>query len=207
MPSATTVHLIDDDEGVREALTILLTEAGYAVRSYKSGVEFLGAAAATSTGCIVSDRRMPGLDGLELQQRLKSKNNTLPLIFITGHGDVQMAVQAMREGARDFIEKPFDDSILVDAIANALKSARAAQLADVPIEVRERLASLTPREKEVLECLVLGKLNKTTAFELGMSVRTVEVHRAHIMQKMQARSLSELVRMVLSTQSPPRTGA
>jgi len=207
MPSATTVHLIDDDEGVREALTILLTEAGYAVRSYKSGVEFLGAAAATSTGCIVSDIRMPGLDGLELQQRLKSKNNTLPLIFITGHGDVQMAVQAMREGARDFIEKPFDDSILVDAIANALKSARAAQLADVPIEVRERLASLTPREKEVLECLVLGKLNKTTAFELGMSVRTVEVHRAHIMQKMQARSLSELVRMVLSTQSPPRTGA
>jgi two-component system response regulator FixJ len=194
------VHLIDDDEGVREALTILLTEAGFTVRSHKSGTDFLGVFPAIDPGCIISDIRMPGIDGLELQQRLKGARNTLPLIFITGHGDIQMAVQAMREGAMNFIEKPFDDTILIEAVRLALKSMRGASTVDPLGEVQARIDSLTPREKEVLECLVIGKANKITAFDLGMSIRTVEVHRARIMQKMQAGSLSELVRLVLSVQ-------
>lgn len=191
------VHLIDDDEGVREALAILLTEAGFMVRTHKSGTDFLALADSVNSGCIVSDIRMPGIDGLELQQRLKAAKSTLPLIFITGHGDIQMAVQAMREGARDFIEKPFDDSILIDAMKSTFKAT--AEAARQPSEdVAARLASLTPREREVLDCLVNGKANKVTAHDLGMSVRTVEVHRARIMEKMQARSLSELVRFVVS---------
>lgn len=200
-PSPLTVHLIDDDEGVREALTILLAEAGYAVRSHKSGTDFLAVLDSAGPGCIVSDIRMPGIDGLELQQKLREVNCPLPLIFITGHGDIQMAVQAMRAGAVDFIEKPFDDQVLIDAIASAFKSIEVKQPTAATSEVNHRIESLTPREKEVLERLVIGKLNKTTAFELGLSVRTVEVHRARIMQKMQARSLSELVRMVLTVQT------
>ena len=194
------VHLIDDDEGVREGLTILLAEAGFMVRSYKSGTDFLEGLSTANAGVIISDIRMPGIDGLELQQRLKSANKMLPLIFITGHGDIQMAVQAIREGASDFIEKPFDDQILIDAVHTALKRKAPTPLPTPNAEVAERLGSLTPREREVLDCLVNGKLNKITAHELGMSVRTVETHRARIMQKMQARSLSELVRQVVSVQ-------
>lgn len=195
------VHLIDDDEGVREALAILLTEAGFTVRSHKSGIDFLALFPTIEPGCIISDIRMPGIDGLELQQLLKRAKNTLPLIFITGHGDVQMAVQAMREGAMNFIEKPFDDTILIDAVRLALKTLRDNAALEPAGEVKSRIDSLTAREKEVLECLILGKPNKITAFDLNMSVRTVEVHRARIMQKMQAASLSELVRLVLSVQS------
>jgi two-component system response regulator FixJ len=193
-----TVHLIDDDEGIREALTILLAEAGFMVRTHKSGLDFLDALASATSGVIVSDIRMPGIDGLELQQRLKSAKHALPLIFITGHGDIQMAVQAIKEGASDFLEKPFEDSLLIEAIrVAAMRKTSAA--ADQPNgEASERIALLTPREKEVLDCLVVGKLNKITAHDLGMSIRTVETHRARIMQKMQARSLSELVRMVMS---------
>jgi two-component system response regulator FixJ len=194
------VHLIDDDEGVREALAILLTEAGFTVRSHKSGTDFLALLPAIEPGCIISDIRMPGIDGLELQQLLKKAKNTLPLIFITGHGDVQMAVQAMREGAMNFIEKPFDDTILIDAVRLALKTLRDNTAVEPAGEVKTRIDSLTAREKQVLECLIMGKANKITAFDLNMSVRTVEVHRARIMQKMQAASLSELVRLVLSVQ-------
>jgi two-component system response regulator FixJ len=194
------VHLVDDDEGVREALTILLTEAGFTVRTHKSGSDFLEVLSAATAGVIVSDIRMPGIDGLELQQRLKAARNSLPLIFITGHGDIQMAVQAIKEGASDFIEKPFDDNTLIEAITAAAKREASAVASDINGEVAERLASLTPREKEVLECLVIGKFNKITAHELGMSIRTVETHRARIMQKMQAKSLSELVRLVMSSQ-------
>lgn len=194
------VHLIDDDEGVREGLTILLAEAGFMVRAHKSGTEFLETLAAATSGVIISDIRMPGIDGLELQQRLKAARHNLPLIFITGHGDIQMAVQAIKEGASDFIEKPFDDQILIDAVHSALKRKAPVQALPPSTEAAERLASLTPREKEVLDCLVMGKLNKITAHELGMSIRTVETHRARIMQKMQTRSLSELVRLVMSAQ-------
>jgi two-component system response regulator FixJ len=199
-PDTRTVHLIDDDEAVREALTILLTEAGFTVRSHKSGTDFLDQLASIAPGCIVSDIRMPGIDGLELQQRLNESQIKLPLIFITGHGDVQMAVQAMRNGAVNFIEKPFDDATLIDAIELAFQSPQMASTAPVTAEIKERMNTLTPREKEVLTCLIAGKLNKIMAFELDMSVRTVEVHRARIMQKMQAHSLSELVRMVLSVE-------
>lgn len=194
----TVVHLVDDDEGVREGLAILLAEAGFAVRTYKSGNDFLENLLPAHTGVIISDIRMPGIDGLEMQQRLRAAKNDLPLIFITGHGDIQMAVQAIREGASDFIEKPFDDQILIDAVQAALKRKAPVSTAKPSAEVLERIESLTPREKEVLDCLVMGKLNKITAHELGMSIRTVETHRARIMQKMQARSLSELVRMVMS---------
>ncbi len=197
-PETKTVHLIDDDEGVREALTILLAEAGFTVRSHKSGSDFLAVATESLDGCIVSDIRMPGVDGLELQQRLREKKIDLPLVFVTGHGDVQMAVQAMRGGALDFIEKPFDDLILVEAVNRALKQAPLAATGDLMHEIRDNLDSLTPREREVLDCMVAGKPNKITAHELGMSVRTVEVHRARIMQKMNAGSLSELVRQVIA---------
>jgi len=198
------VHLIDDDEGVREGLTVLLAEAGFMVRTHKSGAEFLDVMATATSGVIVSDIRMPGIDGLELQQRLKAANHGLPIIFITGHGDIQMAVQAIKSGASDFIEKPFDDTLLIEAVQNALKQKQPVVTTVQPsAEALERLASLTPREREVLDCLVIGKMNKITAHELGMSIRTVETHRARIMQKMQARSLSELVRLVMSAQ-PPR---
>ena len=166
----------------------------------KSGTDFLTVLDSVTSGCIVSDIRMPGIDGLELQQRLKAAKITLPLIFITGHGDVPMAVQAVREGALDFLEKPFDDNILIDTVNLALKNAGVSATAESHSEVNARLNSLTPREREVLECLVMGKPNKITAHGLGMSIRTVEVHRARIMQKIQARSLSELVRFVLSLQ-------
>lgn len=199
-PSPMTVHLIDDDDGVREALTILLTEAGFTVRSHRSGTEFLAAFETAGRGCIVSDIRMPGIDGLELQQKLKAAKSSFPLIFITGHGDIQMAVQAMREGALNFIEKPFDDNLLIEAVQSALKSVNDRPGADEADAVKARLDTLTPREREVLDCLVLGKPNKITAHDLGMSIRTAEVHRARIMQKMEASSLSELVRMVLSVQ-------
>lgn len=197
---ALNVHLIDDDEGVREALTILLAEAGFMVRTHKSGVDFLEALDSATSGVIVSDIRMPGLDGLELQQRLKNVKHGLPLIFMTGHGDIQMAVQAIKEGASDFLEKPFEDSVLIDAIRTAAARKIVAPVDQSNSELIERIATLTPREKEVLDCLVVGKLNKITAHDLGMSIRTVETHRARIMQKMQARSLSELVRMVMASQ-------
>lgn len=194
------VHLIDDDEGVREGLTILLAEAGFMVRAYKSGADFLETLSQVTSGVIVSDIRMPGIDGLELQQRLKTAKNALPLVFMTGHGDIQMAVHAIKEGASDFIEKPFDDQILINAIRTAVKRKGPAPTPLSSGEAAERLALLTPREKEVLDCLVIGKLNKITAHELGMSIRTVETHRARIMQKMQARSLSELIRFVMGAQ-------
>ncbi len=201
MNETITVHLIDDDDGVRDGLTILLAEAGFAVRAFRSGTDFLDAASSVSNGVIISDIRMPGIDGLELQQRLNSLKIHIPLIFITGHGDVQMAVQAIKAGASDFIEKPFDDQILIDAVNTAARQQLPRSLAQQNHEAAERLASLTPREMEVLQCLVMGKLNKITAHELGMSVRTVETHRARIMQKTQAHSLSELVRMVMTTET------
>jgi two-component system response regulator FixJ len=198
----SVIHLIDDDEGVREGLTILLAEAGFMVQSHKSGTDFLGSLGTAVSGVIVSDIRMPGIDGLELQQRLKAANNGLPIIFITGHGDIQMAVQAIKAGASDFIEKPFDDNLLIEAVRNAIKNkANNSTPQAINTEAAEHLATLTPREREVLDCLVLGKMNKITAHELGMSIRTVETHRARIMQKMLARSLSELVRMVMSVQN------
>ncbi len=201
------VHLIDDDDGVRDALTLLMAEAGLTVRSYHSATDFL-AARAVGPGCIVSDIRMPGMDGLEMQVKLRASGNKTPIIFITGHGDVPMAVQALRAGAMDFIEKPFDEEVLLDSVRRALKESEQAQRREAAAsEIEERLAGLTAREQQVLEGLLVGRANKVIAFDLGMSMRTVEVHRAHIMQKMKARSLSELVRLVMSVRpdSGPKT--
>lgn len=200
------VHLVDDDDGVREALTLLLAEAGFTVRSYKSGLDFLAAPRTEQPGCIVSDIRMPGLDGLELQAKLRAGGSTAPIIFITGHGDVPMAVQALRAGALDFIEKPFDDDHLLESIKRALAvSQRIRGKESARQDIEERLATLTPRELEVLDCLMVGRPNKIIAFDLNMSMRTVEVHRARIMQKMKAGSLSELVRLVMRVRSEDDT--
>jgi two-component system response regulator FixJ len=193
------VHLIDDDDAVREAVTLLLAEAGFSVRNYKSGLDFLAAHRTEAPGCIVSDIRMPGLDGLELQAQLRASGGVAPIIFITGHGDIPMAVRALRAGAMDFIEKPFDDDHLLASVKRALGASERKGAQDAARhEVEQRLKTLTPRELEVLECLFAGQLNKIIAFDLNMSMRTVEVHRARIMQKMNARSLSELVRMVMT---------
>jgi two-component system response regulator FixJ len=198
MPANRVVHVIDDDAAVRQSLAFLLSTAGLAVRVHVSAVDFLKVLPEIQGGCIVTDIRMPEMDGLELQRRLRELKAGLPVIVMTGHGDVPLAVEAMKAGAIDFIEKPFDDEILLSAIRSALSrhakdSEREARLA----VVRDRMKTLSEREQEVLERLVAGKPNKVIAHELGLSARTIEVYRANVMTKMQADSLSELVRMAL----------
>ncbi len=203
MPTSAVVHLIDDDDGVRHAMAFLLTSAGLAVRIYESAEIFLAALGSLQPGCIVSDVRMSGMDGLTLQRHLTKMGINLPMILVTGHADVATAVEAMKAGAIDFIEKPFDDELLLAAIRRALdqfekKGAREVEIA----HIRRRLQSLTPREREVLDGLVAGLPNKSIAFDLKLSPRTVEVHRANLMTKMHAGSLSDLVRMVLTANMP-----
>jgi two-component system response regulator FixJ len=201
MSTSAVIHLIDDDDGVRQALAFSLTTAGLAVRAYDSGVAFLNALTGLQPGCIVSDIRMPGIDGLELQRRLAALGVKLPVIIMTGHADVQLAVNAMKAGAADFIQKPFDDDVLLTAIREALDRHDQTGRREVEVKVaRERLATLSPREQEVLDGLVAGLPNKTIAYALNLSARTVEVHRANVMTKMGARSLSGLVRMALLTE-------
>ncbi|MBS0643661.1 MAG: response regulator FixJ [Acetobacteraceae bacterium] len=203
MAHDAVVHLIDDDDAVRQSLAFMLSASGYAVRVYESAQLFLDAVPTLQPGCIVTDVRMPGMDGLELQQRLKTLEVTMPVIVITGHGDVPLAVQAMKAGAVDFIEKPFSDEALLSAISvavgrQAADSARAAEIA----AIRARMDALSAREMEVLEGLVQGHPNKTIAYDLQISARTVEVHRANVMTKMGASTLSDLLRMVFITRSP-----
>lgn len=192
------VHIVDDEEPVRNSLAFLLGSSGFAVRTHASAAAFLELAPGIRNGCLVTDLRMPDIDGVELLRRLKAANAMLPAIVVTGHGDVQMAVEAMKNGALDFIEKPFSDEVLIESIRRAVDIATfqldtGAQEA----RTRERLASLSEREIQVLQGVVLGQANKTIAFELGISPRTVEVYRASLMSKMQAKSLAELVRMVM----------
>jgi two-component system response regulator FixJ len=197
MAGDVVVHLIDDDHGVRQALAFMLTTAGLAVRLYDSATAFLRALPTVQPGCIVTDVRMPGMDGLALQRHLKTMGVALPVIVITGHGDVPLAVQAMKAGAVDFIEKPFADAVLLDAIRMAAdRQARDAGRDKKVAAIQAKLASLSPRETEVLDGLVAGLPNKTIAYDLGISARTVEVHRANLMTKMMAGSLSDLLRMV-----------
>lgn len=192
------VHVIDDDDAVRASLAFLLKSAGHAARTYDSAVAFLQGLDAAEPGCIVTDIRMPEMSGLDLIQRLKERGATHPVIVITGHGDVPLAVEAMKAGVVDFLEKPFDDEALLGAIGAALTSDVAAAHA---LEERRRfeimLETLSPREKDVLEGVLAGKQNKVIAHDLGISPRTVEVYRAHVMTKTSTRSLSELVRMAL----------
>jgi two-component system response regulator FixJ len=198
LPNSQVVHVIDDDAAVRQSLAFLLSTAGFAVRVHESAVGFLEALPTTKAGCIVTDVRMPEMDGLELQRRLRASKVGVPVIVITGHGDVALAVEAMKAGAADFIEKPFDDEVLLGAIRSALaRRAEDAKDEARAAEVRSRLELLSSRERQVLDGLVAGKANKVIAYDLGISPRTVEVYRANLMTKMQADSLSDLVRMVL----------
>ena len=193
-----TIFIVDDDVAVRDALKLLLRSVGQAVETYGSAQEFLDAYSEDRAGCLVLDIRMPGMSGLELQQKLNEKHSILPIIFITGHGDVPMAVEAMQAGAVDFIQKPFRDQDLIDRINQALEKDNSNRAAlGERNDIRKRLETLTPREREVLDLVVHGKANKVIAGDLKLSQRTVEIHRARVMEKMQASSLAHLVRMVL----------
>ena len=192
------VHVIDDDDALRDSLSFLLKTAKLDVHAYESATAFLNALPTTSAGCVVTDVRMPDLSGLDLLRKLRERGVSMPVIVMTGHGDVPLAVEAMKLGAVDFFEKPFDDEVLLAAVRTALgkweKGARAeAEHADL----HARLEMLSAREREVLGGLVAGLPNKTIAYDLGISPRTVEIYRANVMTKMKAGSLSELVRMAL----------
>ncbi len=198
MPSDVTVHVIDDDEAARDSLEFLLKTAGIDVRAHESAADFLNNAAEIKSGCIVTDVRMPDITGIDLLKKLKELKIDIPVILVTGHGDVPLAVEAMKIGAADFLEKPFDDEVLLSAVRSALDhqgttNKRRAECA----EIDGRLATLSNREREVLHGLVRGLANKQIAFDLGISPRTVEIYRANLMTKMQASSLSDLVRMAL----------
>lgn len=195
---ASIVLVVDDDEAVRSSLRLLLKSAGLATCAYASAAEFLAAYDDDQPGCLVLDIRMPGMNGLELQDELNRRGAMIPVIFITGHGDVPMAVESMRRGALDFLQKPFRDEDLIDRVqkALALDQGNRAQL-EVRDAIRIRLAALTPREMQVLRLLALGKSNKQMAGDLGVSQRTIEIHRAHLMHKMEATSVAQLVRMFL----------
>ena len=195
---AATIYVVDDDPAIRFAMQALLESVDLRHQIFSSGNEFLDRVAPESAGCVVLDIRMPGLGGLELQDEMKNRGYTLPIIFVTGHGDVPMAVEAMQKGAVDFIQKPFRDQELLDRIHIALDTdeQRRAEQKQHNV-VAERVALLTNREREVFELVVTGKPNKLIAYELGVSQRTVEIHRARVMEKMEARSLADLVRMHL----------
>ena len=192
------VHVIDDDEGLRESLAFLLRSAELEVRSFDSAKVFLEKLPDAVPGCVVTDVRMPDMSGIELLRRLKELKIGVPVIVITGHGDIALAVEAMKMGAVDFFEKPFDDDLLLASVRAALRqqadqTKRGAERA----EIEHRIATLSPREKDVLAGLIEGRANKQIAFDLGISPRTVEIYRANLMSKMQADSLSDLVRMAL----------
>ena len=202
MASENLVHVIDDDDDARESLAFLLETADVEVQAYDSAVAFLKALPQITGGCIITDVRMPDMDGMELLRRLNRDGVTLPVIVMTGHGDVPLAVEAMKLGAVDFLEKPFDDDALLASVRMALSRNRAdSEQESLRTEIKERLASLSQREQQVLDGLVAGHPNKTIAFDLGISARTVEVYRANVMTKMHAHSLSELVRMALLADS------
>jgi two-component system response regulator FixJ len=198
MTSGPVVHVIDDDDSARESLSFLLSTANLRVRTYDSAKEFLDAVPGIEGGCVITDVWMPDIDGLELVRTLQSLNADLPIIVITGHGDVPLAVEAMKAGAVDFIEKPYDGEILLGAVRSALTTQRTDAKRDGErAEIQARLAALSPRERQVLDGLIAGQQNKTIAHDLGISARTVEIYRANVMTKMQAASLSQLVRMAL----------
>ncbi|MEJ6790861.1 response regulator FixJ [Brevundimonas sp. BR2-1] len=198
MASEPIVHVVDDDPAIRDSLAFLLDTAGLASRTYESAAALLAHTDTLAPGCIVTDVRMPDMNGLEMVRRLSEMGVRHPVIVMTGHADVPLAIEAVRAGVKDFIEKPFDDEALLSSIRSALASqAGATEREGQDAEVRERLASLSTRERQVLDGLVAGRANKVIAYDLEISPRTVEVYRANVMTKMQARSLSELVRMTI----------
>jgi two-component system response regulator FixJ len=198
MPSDAVVHIIDDDDAARDSLSFLLRSANIEARSYESAPAFLAVIKTLSLGCVITDVRMPDMTGIELLRQLRESDNDVPVIVITGHGDIPLAVEAMKFGAADFLEKPYDDDALISAVRGALDQQQgAARKSSERVVINERLATLSNRERQVLEGLVAGKPNKIIAFDHDISPRTVEIYRANVMTKMQAASLSELVRMAL----------
>jgi FixJ family two-component response regulator len=199
IPKKSIVYIVDDDQSIRHAMSLLLKSVHIDHQVFSSADEFLELYDGNGNGCLVLDIRMPGLGGLELQDKLIESDIALPIIFITGHGDIPMAVEAMQKGAFDFIQKPFRDQELLDRIGDALNTAleRQSERA-LKHDVQMRINTLTKREHEVLDLVVTGKPNKIIAYELGVSQRTIEIHRARVMEKMAARSLAELVRMHLA---------
>jgi len=197
-PDKSIVHVIDDDEAVRQALAFQLGSAGIEVRTYESAAVFLEAAPTVQTGCIITDVRMPELSGIDLLRRLRELKLAVPVIVITAHGDIPLAVEAMRLGAMDFLEKPFEDEVLLASVRSALdKGDRDQKRQAERGNIEARLAALSNRERDVLKGLVAGHANKQIAYDLGISPRTIETYRANLMMKMQAGSLSDLVRMAL----------
>jgi FixJ family two-component response regulator len=195
------IFVVDDDEALRDSLVWLLESSGYRVVAFESAERFLAAYQPSMTGCLVLDVRMPGMSGLELFEELRRRRSTLPVIFITGHGDVPMAVSAVKKGAVDFIEKPFGDRDMLGLIEQCLAAEQESRdKRRLEAETAKRLAHLTQREREVLELIIAGKLNKQIADVLGISIKTVEVHRARVMEKMGAHSLAELVQQVITAE-------
>jgi len=198
MTDQATVFVVDDDQAVRESLALLAASVGLAAKTFASAKAFLDDYRAEQPGCVIVDIRMPGMSGLELQERLASGNSCIPVIILTGHADVPAAVRAMKGGAVDFVQKPFNAHSLIELIQEALRrDAEARRAAVEASKVAERIANLTPREREVMGEIVAGKANKVIAIDFEISERTVELHRSRIMKKMQARSVAALVRMVL----------
>jgi two-component system, LuxR family, response regulator FixJ len=192
------VYVIDDDPAMRDSLDFLLSSAGFKVTLFESALHFLDALPDVGFGCVVSDIRMPGIDGIELLKRLKIARKTLPIVVMTGHGDISLAVEAMKLGALDFLEKPFEDERLLGMIEEALKQGQdLARTEAITAEITSRIASLSPRERQVMEGLVAGLSNKLIARDYDISPRTIEVYRANVMTKMQAGSISELVRFAM----------
>ena len=203
MKRDATIFVVDDDDAVRRGLAALLGAKGYAVETFPAAEAFLARAAPTPPCCLLADVRMPGMSGLELQAELKRRGAALPIVVITGHGDVAMAVTALKAGAVDFIEKPFDADAILDAVAAGVRLSTKAEARGADrAEIARRVAALTPREREVMDLVVAGQPNKVIAFRLQIAIRTVEIHRARVMEKTGARNLSELVRMAIRLEEP-----
>lgn len=193
-----TVFYVDDDEAMCESIRFLMESVSLNIETFSSARKFLDSYDTTRPGCLLLDVRMPEMSGLELQEQLRKRKINIPIIFITGHGDVPMATRAMKAGAVEFLTKPFNDQTLLDSIQNAIEiDTERRKVAVERDKIAERINKLTPREYEVMQCVIKGNLNKVTAYELGISSKTVELHRAKIMEKMQAKSLAQLVAMVL----------
>jgi FixJ family two-component response regulator len=203
MTSSGTVFVVDDDEGVRSSLRILLEAAGHRAQAFASAREFLDRYQADQAGCLVLDVRMPGMDGMALQRELSQRHALLPIIFVTGHGDVPLAVEAMKNGAFDFMQKPFGPAELLERVARALAAdAEARADAAQRDDILRRYAALTPREREVMAMIVDGLANKVIAIDLALSERTVEIHRSRVMEKMGTRSVAHLVRLAIAINHP-----
>jgi two-component system response regulator TtrR len=205
MNAKPVIHVVDDDEAMRDSLAWLLDGERYAVHTYPSGEDFLARHAAPAAGapaCVILDIRMPGISGVEVHEQLARRGAATPVIFVTGHGDVPMAVEAIKRGAFDFIEKPFSETKLMAIIERALEEdARQAGAGATQSGIAQRLAKLSPREKEVLDLVIAGKMNKTIADAMNISIKTVEAHRAKVMDKMGAKSLAELVQLVMQAKA------